>query len=137
MSQRKTITTKTNIPHFAISLSGRPDELPPELTLSFLDIFTAICRTLDYSLAYLAGQNNLQIALLPSVGARGVLRITERLRTAFATWDTARTVDGQKRCRISIGSVTSRTGRTTYSALRSRADAKRDDVAPGRGRANI
>lgn len=68
------------------------------------------------------------VALLPSVTSLGALRAAERLRTAVAALET--TPRGvPRRITVSIGAVTTRTGRTSYGSLRSRADAKRDDAS--------
>ena len=121
----------------AVSCSGRPVEPSRETKSPFLEIFTTTCRNLACSLAYLSADGGLQEILLPSVGARGALRMAERLRTACNTWEAVETARGPRCCKVSIGSVTTRTGRTTYAAMRSRADAKRDDAAQGRGRFSI
>lgn len=68
------------------------------------------------------------VALLPGVAAKGALRVAERLRTAIAAMETPATRGRFRRITASIGVVCTRTGRISYRALRSRADAKRDDA---------
>jgi diguanylate cyclase (GGDEF)-like protein len=68
------------------------------------------------------------VALLPSVTSTGALRAAERLRTAVAALEPTALRDPPRRITVSIGAVTTRTGRTSYGAMRSRADAKRDDA---------
>lgn len=74
------------------------------------------------------------VALLTSTNIRGVLGAAERLRTAVAALQITST-GGKlpRRITVSIGTVTTRTGRTSYRALRSRADAKRDDAMTSGG----
>jgi diguanylate cyclase (GGDEF)-like protein len=69
------------------------------------------------------------VALLPSVTSSGALRAAERLRTAVAALESVAPRGPRRRITISIGAVTTRTGRTSYGSLRSRADAKRDDAS--------
>jgi diguanylate cyclase (GGDEF)-like protein len=69
------------------------------------------------------------VALLPSVTSSGARRAAERLRTAVAALETAVPRGLPRRITVSIGAVTTRTGRTSYGSLRSRADAKRDDAS--------
>jgi len=68
------------------------------------------------------------VALLPKTTSKGVLVIAERLRTAIAALDAPLASGRLQRGMASIGTATTRTGRTSYRALRSRADAKRDDA---------
>lgn len=68
------------------------------------------------------------VALLPGVTTRGALSAAERLRVAIAAMDAPTSRGRWRRLTVSIGAVTTRTGRTSYQALRSRADAKRDDA---------
>lgn len=63
--------------------------------------------------------------LLPGTLSKGALQVAERLRAAIALQPTP---VGAPCFTVSIGTVTSRTGRSAYQALRSRAEAKRDDA---------
>jgi diguanylate cyclase (GGDEF)-like protein len=65
------------------------------------------------------------VVLLPDTSASGARSTAERLRTAVAAmqWPA-----GRRRVTLSIGTVTTRTGKSAYRALRSRADAKREDA---------
>ena len=68
------------------------------------------------------------VVLLPGTSARSTLSIAERLRTAMAAFSAVDAAAKRRQATVSIGAVTTRTGRATYRALRSRADAKRDDA---------
>lgn len=69
------------------------------------------------------------IVLMPATPARGALRAAERLRTAIANSSDGAAGRGAT---VSIGTVTTRTGRAPYRTLRARADAKCEE-ASGRG----
>lgn len=66
------------------------------------------------------------LALLPDTPAVGARCAAERLRTAMAALDAP--AQPRRRLSVSVGIVTTRTGVTSCAALRSRADAKRDDA---------
>jgi len=68
------------------------------------------------------------IALLPGVGTKGAACAAERLRTAIAADETLHAEGGRKRVTLSIGVVSTRTGRIGYEAFLSRARAKSDDA---------
>lgn len=68
------------------------------------------------------------VALLPGVDTKGALCAAERLRTAIANMEIPATGERTKRITVSIGVVSTRTGRTSYKALMSRAEAKRDSA---------
>lgn len=68
------------------------------------------------------------VVLLTATLAKGALHAAERLRTAISNMNNSAPNDNARRITISIGIVSTRTGRTTYGAMRSRADAKRDDA---------
>jgi diguanylate cyclase (GGDEF)-like protein len=64
--------------------------------------------------------------LLPGSLAKNALRVAERLRVALNTGNLESA--NEPRFTVSIGVVTSRTGRSGYAALCSRANAKREDA---------
>jgi diguanylate cyclase (GGDEF)-like protein/PAS domain S-box-containing protein len=70
------------------------------------------------------------VVLMPDTSASGARSAAERLRTAVASmqWPAAR-----RRVTLSIGTVTTRTGKSAYRALRSRVDAKREDARSSGG----
>ncbi len=70
------------------------------------------------------------LLLLTNTSTIGALRAAERLRTAITRIDWPAP---QRRITVSIGAVTTRTGRAAFHALRSRADAKRDDARQSGG----
>ncbi|MGQ0528364.1 MAG: diguanylate cyclase [Panacagrimonas sp.] len=72
--------------------------------------------------------DELYIALLPGTHAVGAQCAAERLRTAVAALRLAADSATTRRLTASIGIATTRTGVTSYQALRSRADARRDDA---------
>ena len=73
------------------------------------------------------------VVLLPGSAAKAARGTAERLRTAIAAIEIRAPNQRQRRLTVSIGSVTTRTGRTSYRALRSRADAKREDACSSGG----
>lgn len=73
---------------------------------------------------------SLLVALMPNTSAHGARRAAERLRSAIALMDRPKT---QRQITVSIGTVTTRTGKSAYRQLRSRADAKREDASNSGG----
>lgn len=73
------------------------------------------------------------VALLPGALSTAAQRAAERLRTAIAAMEMPVLRRRFQHVTVSIGVVTTRTGRTSYRALRSRADAKRDDAKSSGG----
>ncbi len=73
------------------------------------------------------------VVLLPGTTAKAARSAAERLRTAIAATEIPTPDHQRRRITVSIGTVTTRTGRTSYAALRSRADAKRDDASSSGG----
>jgi len=73
------------------------------------------------------------VALLPGTPAKGALRTAERIRTAVAQMQAVASHGRSRNVTVSIGAVTTRTGRASYGQLRSRADAKRDDAMSSGG----
>ena len=66
------------------------------------------------------------LALLPETPAKDALRVAERLRTAIADMRLPFRRGRSRHITVSIGVVTTRTGRASYSSLTSRAAAKQD-----------
>lgn len=73
------------------------------------------------------------LVLLPDTTAREARAFAERLRSAVVRSQATLRARRFQRVTVSIGVVTTRTGRATYRVLRSRVDAKRDDATQRRG----
>ena len=104
--------------------NGAAQELPLSL-YAFAEACTGNLRDLD-----VVGRvdETIFVALMPGVATKGAQSAAERLRAAIAALDTPTSRGRKNRVTVSIGAVTTRTGLTSYRALRSRADAKRDDA---------
>ena len=73
------------------------------------------------------------LVLLPEAPAKGALRVAERLRTAIADMRLPFRRGRARHITVSIGVVTTRTGRASYSSLRSRATSKQDHAKSSGG----
>lgn len=114
-------------------LSVSIDRLPPADAAAaawafrqFVEGCSALLRADD--LVGLVDRHHFEV-LLPGALARHALRVAERLRAAMAVTGAGEAARARfPRLTLSIGIVTSRTGLSSYPALRSRADAKREDA---------
>lgn len=73
------------------------------------------------------------LVLLPDTPARGALRAAERLRTAIAELKLPFGRGKSRHITVSIGVVTTRTGRGAYGSLMARAAAKQDHAKDSGG----
>ncbi|MDP9140140.1 MAG: diguanylate cyclase [Pseudomonadota bacterium] len=109
---------------------GASDASRSARTTSLLGGFASICGTLLRATDIVCRvEDAVYVALLPGNNTSAARRAAERLRTAIAATASLAQKSGLRRVTVSIGVVATRTGRTTYLAMRSRADSKRDDAA--------
>lgn len=109
--------------------------LPPDSSLWFpLPQFAEVCSSSLRSTDSIGKVSDMAfVILLPGALAKGALRAAERLRCRIAATGMPSAAGKPRPVTVSIGVVTTRTGRTSYRALRSRADAKRDDARSSGG----
>lgn len=93
----------------------------------FDDYLLGLLRTRD-----IVGRLDAQgyIVLLPGTAARSALRTAERLRTAISAWEGGPEARG---ITVSIGVVTTRTGRAPFRTLRARAETKCEEALSNGG----